>query len=534
MDSSNRSSGGIYFAIVWLIFLIAGCSPTQPTSDYGASEGVTSRASPDGFAVLRQLCLQEGFATTTIINLPANAERKLSTLVWAPQDFYSHKAEAMDWVEQWLKSGGKTLVYVGVDYSPVEEYWRSTSQLYDSEEKRHEATVNAAFEKAKLLGNLIGGFKTIALPWGLYSKEIGEHRTVSTVAGEWGRDLDQRPLNIKIRSYFRVWSDVSDEEIEQLLKSNPPTANSGGTTSSGGTTPSPPSTPSPSNQPANSPAGPPSTQPNAQPPIVMPWLNSPTWGGEYVIREKTRRESIKSSEQTERAEAADDEEFWGIFGGTDTTDDSSEPTTLGNASTQNESLNHEIVLQGPDELPLISVVSKPDWNGSRIVLVANASLVSNLSMTYDGNRVIAERLVETFSDGRVGFFSQRQDPMVLDGESGSTGLSSLLTRPVNLLAAHLVFFGLVALLYLWPIFGRPAELPTPSTQSFSLHINALGSLLQKAKDEFYARTTIADYFKQVKRDHNSPWASLDAPYEHPSASPFRGDDVNSATTKSND
>jgi hypothetical protein len=148
--------------------------------------------------------------------------------------------------------------------------------------------------------------------------------------------------------------------------------------------------------------------------------------------------------------------------------------------------------------------------------------------------MIAKRLIGTFSPGRVGFLSQQQDPIVSDGESGATGLASLLTAPVNLLAAHLVFLGLIALFYLWPIFGRPAELPTPSTQSFSLHINALGSLLHKTGDEFYARTTIADYFKQVKKDHNSVWANLDAQYAQPAASPFREDDVNSATTKSND
>ncbi|MCU0710810.1 MAG: hypothetical protein MUC43_02040 [Pirellula sp.] len=518
MNCSCTIANRIVLIAVSITLFITGCSPTQPTSDYGSSEGATARASPDGFSILRHLCVEEGFASTSVRSLPANGERKLATLVWAPHSFYSHKSETMDWVDRWLEAGGKTLVYVGADYSPLADYWESTSKLYESENEIHDASVNAAFEKAKLLEGLVGGYRIIAFPWGLYEKRLGGQHLATEPQGDWSRELDQRETRIKLRSYFRVWSDVSDTEIDQLLQAQQTSTNTTNASSSS----------------SNPPSNPPSSQPNAPPGFLLSWLKPESWGEEYVLQEKARREVIKANEQSENAEASSDEDFWAIFDdpATDTImETTSDPSS---SSGEEEVATHEVVLRGPDESPLISIVSKPRWNGSRIVLIANASLVSNLSLTYDGNRMIAKRLIGTFSPGRVGFLSQQQDPIVSDGESGATGLASLLTAPVNLLAAHLVFLGLIALFYLWPIFGRPAELPTPSTQSFSLHINALGSLLHKTGDEFYARTTIADYFKQVKKDHNSVWANLDAQYAQPAASPFREDDVNSATTKSND
>ncbi|MCU0719228.1 MAG: hypothetical protein MUC83_05965 [Pirellula sp.] len=492
---------------------LAGCSPTQPTSDYGASEGGTSRSSPDGFSIVRQLCVEAGYAATTVRSLPSNAERKLSALVWAPHGFRSHNPETMDWVQRWLKSGNKTLVYVGADYSPTADYWEATSELAQSENEVHDAIVNAALEKSILLNNLLSGQKVIAFPWGLYRKRQGEHRSVQEPEGVWSREMKDLDTNLKHRSYFQVWSEVSDNEIDQLLQAQGTSANAANTT------------PAPSN--------PPSSQPNAPPGIILPWLQPESWGEEYVLQEKARRDTVKANQENTSAEANSDSDFWTIFEGIGSYDPQTNSSDLEDELGTEDIATYEVVLSGPNQSPLISIVSKPSWNGSRIVLLANASLVSNLSLTHDGNRMIAANLISTFSPGRVGFLSQSQDPIVLDGDNGSNGLASLLTKPVNLLAAHLVFLGLVALLYLWPIFGRPAELPTPSTQSFSLHINALGSLLKKTGDEFYARTTIADYFKQVKKDHNSVWANLDAEFAPTVASPFRQDGVNSATTNSN-
>lgn len=513
MISVFRTLDGVASVAFLSLLFLSGCGSTKPTSDYGASEGATSRSSPDGFSIVRQLCVESGYATTSVRSLPANGERKLSSLVWAPHGFRSHNSETMDWVERWLKSGNKTLVYVGSDYSPLADYWEMVGELSHTQGKSDNPAVDAALEKSNLLESLTSGYQVYAFPWGLYRKKLGEQRTIAQVEGDWGQETQDSEIHLKHRSYFQVWSEVSDDEIDQLLQAQ-------GTS----TKPATPPTPAPT---------PPSSQPNAPPGFLASWLKQESWGEEYVLAEKARRDTAKANEQEPSAEATNESDFWSVFTNQLEDEPASNLLVGDDGYPANDILTHDVVLSGPDRSPLISIVSKPSWSGSRIVLLANASLLSNLSLTFDGNRIIANRLIGTFASGRVGFLSQPQDPIVLDGDNSSSGLTSLLTKPVNLLTAHLVFLGLVALLYLWPIFGRPAELPTPSTQNFSQHINALGSLLQKTGDEFYARTTIADYFRQVKKDHNSTWANLDAEYAPTAASPFKKDDANSAMNNSN-
>lgn len=514
MTSDFRTPNCVASVTFLLLLLVSGCGPTLPTSNYGASEGATSRTSPDGFSIFRQLCVEAGYSTTSVRSLPSNGERKLSSLVWAPHGFQSHDLDTMDWVNRWLKSGNKTLVYVGSDYSPLVDYWEMVGELNRAQGKSNKPAVDAALEKSNLLNSLASRYKVYAFPWGLYRKRLGEHRTITQVNGEWGQEIQGSEIHLKHRSYFQVWSEVSDDEIDQLLQSQ-------GTS----TKPAPPSTPPPA---------PPISQPNAPPGFLSSWLKQESWGEDYVLEEKARRVTVKGKEEKTSAEATNESDFWNLFADRLEEDESDTNLPIGDIESEaKDILTHDIVLSGPDRSPLISIATKPSWSGSRIVLLANASLLSNLSLTFDGNRIIANRLIGTFAPGRVGFLSQPLDPIVLDGDNSSRGLTSLLTKPVNLLVAHLVFLGLVTLLYLWPIFGRPAELPTPSTQNFSQHINALGSLLQKTGDEFYARTTIADYFRQVKKDHNSTWAKLDAEYAPTIASPFKKDDVNSAMNNSN-
>ncbi|XZE20782.1 hypothetical protein SH449x_000669 [Pirellulaceae bacterium SH449] len=503
------------FALVSLVLVasLAGCTSTRPTSDYGASEGATSRTSPDGLAIMRQMCIEQNLAVTTVGSLPANGERKLSTIVWLPHQIASHREEPMNWIARWLASGGKTLVYVGRDYSPNADYWELTQGMLGDRDAANDAGVNAALERASLVSKQVSAKDYVAYPWGWYQKKLGEHKQIDSLEGDWSQGLEQLPINIKLRNTFRAWSEVSDSELEQVFNKQVEPATSNQSSNA---------TPTAGSQPSSS------SQPSTTPVTYYPWMKSGSWGEDYLTAEKERRAAPTVDSEDVSAEMESDEDFLERVAEWEDDDFFEEYV-----SPPSEGVTHEVVLRTADGQPLITVVTKSQWKGSRIVLLANSSLISNLSLTYDGNRLIASKLIDTFSPGRVGFLSAPNDPVVLDGDSGTEGLLSLLTLPVNLLVAHLVLLGLVALFCLWPIFGRPAELPALSTQSFSQHISALGSLLQKTGDQFYARTTIADYFRHVKKDPNSAWAQLDAEYRANSASPFRQDDANSPTKSGN-
>lgn len=500
------------FLTLMLTATLVGCTATQTTSDYGASEGATARTSPDGLAIMRQMCVEQNYAVTTVGSLPANGDRKLSTIIWLPQRIASHREEPMNWITRWLVTGGKTLVYVGRDYAPNADYWELTKGMLTDPDAARDAGVNAALERASLLRQQASAKDYVAYPWGWYQKKLGEHTQINSVEGEWSQGLDQLPFNIKLRNSFRAWSEVSDSELEEVFIKQ---------VESLASNQSPNATPS-AGSPPNS-----SSQPSTTPISFLPWMKGETWGEEYLIAEKERRTAPTSDTAELSAEMQSDDGFW------ERVDERNDDVFFDDPKSSSEGVSHQVVLRTASQEPLITIVTKPQWKDSRIVLLANSSLISNLSLTYDGNRLIASTLISTFSPGRVGFLSSSADPMVLNGDNGNEGLLSLLTLPVNLLVAHLTLLGLVALLSLWPIFGRPAELPTLSTQSFSQHIKALGSLLQKTGDQFYARTTIADYFRQVKKDPNSAWARLDEEYEVHSASPFWQEQANSPTKSGN-
>lgn len=513
MDRHESLRKVLAFVTLVLTATLAGCTATQPTSDYGASEGATARTSPDGLAIMRQMCIEQDLAVTTVGSLPSNGERKLSTIVWLPHRIASHREEPMNWINRWLAAGGKTLVYVGRDYAPNADYWELTQGMLADQDAAQEAAVNAALERASLLSQQASAKDYVAYPWGWYQRKLGEHKQIDSLEGDWSQGLDLLPINIKLRNTFRAWSEVSDSELEEVFNKQ---------VESAATNQSPNATPTASSPPSSS------SQPSTTPVSFFPWMRSESWGEEYLTAEKERRAAPTSDSEDISAEMESDEDFLERIAKWDDDDFFEEKITL-----PSEGVTHEVVLRTANQEPLITIVTKPQWEGSRIVLLANSSLISNLSLTYDGNRQLASTLIDTFSPGRVGFLSASADPMVLDGDNGNEGLLSLLSLPVNLLVAHLALLGLVALFCLWPIFGRPAELPALSTQSFSQHIKALGILLQKTGDQFYARTTIADYFRQVKKDPNSVWAQLDAEYEVNSASPFRQEQANSLTKSGN-
>ena len=52
----------------------------------------------------------------------------------------------------------------------------------------------------------------------------------------------------------------------------------------------------------------------------------------------------------------------------------------------------------------------------------------------------------------------------------------------------------------FPIFGRPRELPPDSRSDFGKHIDALGSLLERTVDREFARSRLMHYRQTVGRD----------------------------------
>ena len=93
--------------------------------------------------------------------------------------------------------------------------------------------------------------------------------------------------------------------------------------------------------------------------------------------------------------------------------------------------------------------------------------------------------------------------------------------PLNVITLHAVFLGMLVLLAVFPIFGRAKQLPVKSTREFGQHIEAVGGLLFKSKDRFYALATIAEYFRNVRKEPTSAWANVEPAAHQQPKSPFQ-------------
>lgn len=158
----------------------------------------------------------------------------------------------------------------------------------------------------------------------------------------------------------------------------------------------------------------------------------------------------------------------------------------------------EVLLQSGEEA-LVMRITRDEFRGSQIIVLANGSFTLNYALVNREHRKLAARLIEDSSspDDRVLFVeSQAGGPPIREKEKDSsppTSLELLKVWPLNAILLHVAVLGLVLLLARAPIFGRPRELAGDSPADFGKHIAALGKLLAATKDRNYAQARLAQY-----------------------------------------
>ena len=170
---------------------------------------------------------------------------------------------------------------------------------------------------------------------------------------------------------------------------------------------------------------------------------------------------------------------------------------------------------------LIGTLVRPEFLGGRVIVVANNSLFSNYSMLHESHRTIASSIINDLPKGGVGFITGEMDPVVRENNADEQqqGLEMLTLWPLNVITIHAAILGLIALIAAFPIFGRPKRLRLESSTDFGQHITAVGKMLERTGDADFATRTIAEYFRKVKKDNASPWATMDVATLNPT-SPF--------------
>lgn len=163
-----------------------------------------------------------------------------------------------------------------------------------------------------------------------------------------------------------------------------------------------------------------------------------------------------------------------------------------------------------DETPVVFSLHDPDWDGSQAIVVVGPSILTNIALTQPAAREIAWRIIDAAGPaGQVAFITSGPEGLSVrrrgEEAEGPSGMELLTVWPLNVITMHAAAAGIVALLALMPIFGRPRRLPQPSQTDFARHAIALGDLMVKGGDVQYARNQISEYFAVVRGEPESPW-----------------------------
>jgi len=409
------------------------------------------------------MCIADGRSTLVVKSFSPRAMERLKGIVWTPDSFEPHQPETMAWLERWLATGERTLVYVGRDFSPTAEYWSQSADQFLNTESDFANVLSARERRGQELTELdrkrSAVRSQVATPWFMFDHTEGQEEQVDALKGPWSKEIDPAKARLFLRSYPVGYDDSVLKKIGPLLDWEPPGSSA---------------------IPANA-----FRTGNIPKTIVNP-AGNPDYESQWQPSDVVMRDTFK-------------------------------------ALSNSEVPSMENLLATMDDRPLVAELKKSSWGNSRVILLSNSSMVSNISLTNLENLIIAKNVLQTLPKQGIGFLAGNMDPTVNsgDGSEQQKGFEMLTVWPLNVISIHALFLGILVLLAVFPIFGRSKKLPVTSTREFGQHIQAVGGLLFKSRDKFYALATIADYFRNVRKEPTSVWANVDSTVTQDPQSPFK-------------
>lgn len=584
--ASDVGVGTIAGIMIWglLGLSCAGCK--QPiNSVYGESDSYVGECSPSGLTVFRELAQERGFRTQRMESLSPAMHTSVQTIVWMPDRFPMHKVEVMRALQEWLRTGNKTLIYVGRDASPQSEYWKEVVNGTGAGSgsgvnglQRLRAMQEGANEALALDLRRDEARDLMVTPWFYARKAFGPVRKIEQFSGPWADAFEGQESQVVARMTLLPYVDEAsnNERRDGSENGNAAMGEDGVRGENGVTSEKGVPTVDVSEQTSDS------VSDQVTRSDVDSELRSDRVNAELSAEGNTRgntagnvagnvagnNEGITGGSSAENAAGQQVGEQAGQQAGEEGGAEYRQQLSQGVRRV--EELRQELdwekdgrvftggigIFRGgivPQILPpgqeyareftevdrqqleIITNVHVGDYDrvkrwlvggggeglvwelpyavsDGRVILVANGSLVSNVGMLRRSHREIASRILGRCSPGVVGFLGGENDPLVREsGEmgGGSKGFEVLTLWPMNIFTIHLAIAAMVAMLALYPVFGRPRGGKSGENSDFGEHVQAVGELLRGTRDAGYAKRTIAKYFRVVRGDTVSGWSSLD-------------------------
>jgi len=173
------------------------------------------------------------------------------------------------------------------------------------------------------------------------------------------------------------------------------------------------------------------------------------------------------------------------------------------ASQESVSLRPKLVSESKQTI--VAEITSEEWSGSKVIVVAGGSLLTNYAFSRAWNRDFADKLVAASKTSReemkaVFVTSRWSSVPVRDSKPGipkATGMELLTVWPINLVTMHGVMLAMIIALAVLPIFGRPRRLRVNRQRDFGDHLDAVAALMNKTNGEDYARSRIREYRKRI-------------------------------------
>lgn len=186
----RRLAAFCYLLLSTIVVLSAGCEERIIT-DYGAS-GSGDNGSIAGFSVLAKMIESNQCTVSRRRVLTPSLAKSADVIVWAPDDEQPATPLAANWLTNWLdEDPNRLLVYIGRDYHPLADYWRSC--LENNKDPKLEPEILARLQEAEQNARTVfpmakGGFPTSHL-WFNVDRTVARG-PVRNLSGRWSEGVN--------------------------------------------------------------------------------------------------------------------------------------------------------------------------------------------------------------------------------------------------------------------------------------------------------------------------------------------------------
>lgn len=133
---------------------------------------------------------------------------------------------------------------------------------------------------------------------------------------------------------------------------------------------------------------------------------------------------------------------------------------------------------------------------NRLIFVSNASFLTNYGLVSEGNRQLANNLLEHIEPYSNVLFLESDDDGIEISESDYKAHNTwawITQKPLSYMVPHFLAWGVLFCFAFYPIFGRPKRTTDDRNRSFGDHISAIGRLSGRHMNLSTARAKVRKY-----------------------------------------